>query len=378
VRNGNHPRVTFVVNGDPTSAMAERADSFACRLGRRFDCRIVFRTGGRLGAAGRMFREIAAARPDLCYVLDLAFAGVVAAGAYQCISGTPFVLDTGDAVVELGRALGRGPAALAATRALETYALRAAAAVVVRGSYHRDLLARRSVRAEFIPDGVEVDRFAPPGPPGPKPPGCPLVIGLIGNVVWVPARQTCYGWELVEVIRLLHQRLAIRGVLIGDGSGVEVLKRRCVEYGIETLVEFVGCVPYAELPRRLRGFDICLSTQTNDVIGNVRTTGKLPIYLAAGRFVLASNVGEAARVLPAEMLVEFTGASDTDYPRKLAERVTEFAELWAAPKWFETSVSLARQLFDYDRLAEHVRSVLDRCLARRRRPAAAERLGSRG
>jgi hypothetical protein len=50
--------------------------------------------------------------------------------------------------------------------------------------------------------------------------------------------------------------------------------------------------------------DICLSTQTNDVVGWVRTTGKLPLYLAAGRYVLASRVGEAARVLPEEMLVD--------------------------------------------------------------------------
>ena len=71
---------------------------------------------------------------------------------------------------------------------------------------------------------------------------------------------------------------------------------------------FAGRVPYDVLPGRLRVFDICLSTQTNDVIGNVRTTGKSPLYLAAGRFVLASRVGEAARVLPSVMLVEFHGS----------------------------------------------------------------------
>ena len=38
----------------------------------------------------------------------------------------------------------------------------------------------------------------------------------------------------------------------------------------------------------------------------------MPLYLAAGRFVLASRVGEAARVLPPEMLVEFRHASWLD------------------------------------------------------------------
>jgi glycosyltransferase involved in cell wall biosynthesis len=82
------------------------------------------------------------------------------------------------------------------------------------------------------------------------------------------------------------------------------LKARCQELGIEGLVEFAGRVPYAELPGWLHRMDICLSMQTNDVVGWVRTTGKLPLYLAAGRFVLASRVGEAARVLPEEMLVD--------------------------------------------------------------------------
>src|SRR5262249_20492844 len=161
--------------------------------------------------------------------------------------------------------------AMFATRSLESYALRTASAVVVRGSAHCELLARRGVRAEFIPDGVDVDRFAPNEPSTPKPPG-PLVIGLVGNVVWVPSRRNCYGWELIALIRLLHDRLPVRGVLIGDGTGLGVLKQRCAEYGIEQLVEFAGRIPFRDLPARLQGIDICLSTQTNDEIGRVRTT----------------------------------------------------------------------------------------------------------
>src|SRR5262249_43404695 len=156
--------------------------------------------------------------------------------------------------------------------------------------------------------GVVVDQFAvtPRGETS-SPAGSladTLVIGLVGSSVWVPARQTCYGWELVELVRLLRGKLSrpVRGVLIGDGSGVDVVRRRCKQYGLEDVIEFAGRVPYAELPARLQAFDICLSTQTNDVIGHVRTTGKLPLYLAAGRFVLASRVGEAARILPEEML----------------------------------------------------------------------------
>ena len=199
----NHrKRITFVINGGPSSAMAERAAAFSRRLAERFTCSSVFRSDGKLHAIGRMARAIATTNPDICYVLDLAISGVAAAALNRIAGNIPFVLDTGDAVVELGKALGRGWLGTTATKVMETYALRNAAAVVVRGSYHRDLLGQRSIRATFIPDGVAVDRFAPSmrvvrSDDSER----PLVIGLVGSSVWIPVRQTCYGSELLEVVR---------------------------------------------------------------------------------------------------------------------------------------------------------------------------------
>lgn len=380
------PRVAFVVNGGPGSAMAERAGAFASRLGNRFDPHIVYRVGGRAAAAARMLRAIAAVRPDVCYVLDLAAAGVLAAGVFRQATGTPFVLDTGDAVVALGRALGRGPVGMWATRALEAYALRTAAGVVVRGTYHRELLAQWGVPAIVIPDGVEVDRFVPsevgrvrtpvseeesiltlgPGRGQDRDQHRPLTIGLVGSSVWVPARQTCYGWELVELVRLLRGRLPrpVRGVFVGNGSGLAVLRRRAAECGVADAIEFAGRLPYTDLPARLGGFDICLSTQTNDIIGNVRTTGKLPLYLAAGRFVLASAVGEAARLLPPAMLVPFAGVTDAGYPAKLADRVQSLVRTGVDFAHRPECVRIAREHFEYDRLAPRVADAISAVIGR--------------
>jgi glycosyltransferase involved in cell wall biosynthesis len=360
------PRVAFLVNGGPGSAMALRAEALANRLA-AFDCGILYRTADKLTAVVRMSRGLTAARPDICYVLDCGACGVAAAGLHQLRAGTPFVLDTGDAVVDLGRAMGRSRAGIAATRALESIAFRSAAAIVVRGSFHKDLLATGGVRATFIPDGVAVDRFAPNRKVSRT--QRPLTIGLVGSSVWAPAHQTCYGWELVELVKLLRDQFAIRGVLIGDGSGIEILRRRCLEYGIADIVEFAGRLPFTELPTRLREFDICLSTQTDDVIGNVRTTGKLPLYLAAGRFVLASCVGEAARVLPPDMLVQYHGSHDPGYPARLATRINA---LLAAKTDFThrpECVAIAREHFEYNRLAPRVESIIDGILTRSSRRA---------
>jgi hypothetical protein len=84
---------------------------------------------------------------------------------------------------------------------------------------------------------------------------------------------------------------------------------------------FTGRIPYDDVPLYLRMMDIALSTQTNNLPGQVRTTGKLPEYMAAERFILASRVGEAALLLPEVMLVDYEGELDSAYPSRLAQRI---------------------------------------------------------
>ncbi len=356
----SRPRIAFLVNGGRESAMAERAESLARRMQQAFDIALIYRSGGKLTATLDMTRRAIRFAPDLCYSFDIAISGVTVAGLIYEATGTPFIVDTGDAIVPLGRALGRGRAGMLATEALESYSLKSAALVVVRGSYHQKLLAEQGIPSIHIPDGVQVEKFAPAVIPPQRDPARPLRIGLVGNSVWVPSRQMCYGSELVEMLRLLQGRTQrpVQGIMIGDGSGIAVLRERCRQYGLHERVEFAGRVPYDQLPARLQSFDICLSTQTNDVIGNVRTTGKLPIYLAAGRFVLASRAGEAARVLPPQMLVDFAGETDPGYPQKLADRVVELLDRGTDFSYRPECVALARRWFEYDVLADRLQAVL--------------------
>ena len=57
------PRVAFVVNGGPGSAMGERAAAFATRLRTHFDIRLVFREGSKTWATLRMVRQLFAFGP---------------------------------------------------------------------------------------------------------------------------------------------------------------------------------------------------------------------------------------------------------------------------------------------------------------------------
>jgi glycosyltransferase involved in cell wall biosynthesis len=341
--------------------MGYRARAFADRLRGAHEVRVLYRSRRKVLSMFRMAAQLLRWRPEVCYVLDIAYSGVGGAVLYKGLTGNRLVIDTGDAVTDLARSLGRGTVGVALTRGLEALALSAADAVVVRGSYHKEWLASQGVPAEVIPDGVECDQVVPRDDPELRRryglDGV-LTVGLVGSSVWSERLGTCYGWDLIEVIRLLKDK-PIKGVLIGDGSGVAVLQERCRADGIDDRVVFLGRLRYEELPRHLALIDVCLSTQTNDRVGQVRTTGKLPLYLAAGRYVLASRVGEAARVLDEEMLVDYEGQVDAGYPERLARRLLPIISDRARLDHRTSLVRLARDNFDYDRLASRVEAIIE-------------------
>jgi glycosyltransferase involved in cell wall biosynthesis len=275
------------------------------------------------------------------------------------------VVDTGDAIYELSRSSGeRGPLGLWLTKLLERFALSVSSRIVVRSHGHQELLAMRGIMCDVIPDGVDISQFCPRPQPGLRREHNlegSTVIGIMGSLMWNRRLQMCYGWELLEVIDKLRDR-PVKGVIIGDGSGLPELKRQCAVRRLEERIVFMGRIPYDDLPPYLNLMDICLSTQTNDIVGQVRTTGKLPLYLACGRFVLASAVGEAARVLPPDMLVPYNGTKDCDYPDRLAGRVQSLLEAPDRLQQREASVGIAQAHFDYDVLAARLRQTIQRLL----------------
>ena len=355
-------KVAFLVNGDPRGPIAERARAFESHLRDRFEILIAYRTGTRLHSIRAFIAFLRRERPPIVYVLDMSYAGVVAGMVAKAMLGAKLVIDTGDAVYALARSAGlRGPVGLAMTWLLERTALRVADHVVVRGTYHRSLLASQGVEATVIQDGIDTDAFAN-GDPGDLRKRLGLTgmlgVGFLGSLVWSDRLQIGYGWDLVEAMRLLRGE-PVKGILIGAGTARPILEARAREYALGDQMLFLDPVPYEDVPRHLAAVDVWLSTQTNDVPGNVRTTGKLPLYLAAGRYILASDVGEASLVLPQDMRVEYRGVVDREYPARLAERIRQ---LLAHPERLAegaANVEIARRMFDYGVLSERVGAVID-------------------
>jgi glycosyltransferase involved in cell wall biosynthesis len=354
--------VAFIVNGNRDSAMGHRARAFASRLRDRFVIDIAYRANNKAASILRFFTFLRRLKPSVTHVFDMSYSGVCAAWLYKLYARNRLIIDTGDAIYELARSTGsRGPVGLLLTRCLEEFSLRVADKIVVRGRVHQKLLRDRGYDVTLVPDGVDTRKFVPLQADDLRKQhklNGELTVGLVGSSIWSEKLRMCYGWELIEMLRLLKDE-PLKGIIIGDGSGIAKLKARCREYGIADKVLFLGRVPYEELPRYLNLIDVCLSTQTNDLVGQVRTTGKLPLYLAAGRYVLASEVGEAARVLDKEMLLPYEGVKDEQYPRRLAAKIKTILSNREILSRAAGNVTLAKDHFDYAVLARRVGDLID-------------------
>lgn len=361
-RTSSGPDIAFVVGGAHDSPMGFRARAMAARLSHSFNISIAYRSTSKILSIPKIFTFLVRARADLVYVYDISYTGVLAAAFYKLIFRSRLIIETGDAIVELVRFTGsRGRLGIWLTQLLEKTAFSTADRVVVRGSFHKEYLSRNGIEADVIQDGVDTERFTPEDADDLRTQlglDKVMTVGLVGSSVWSEKLQMCYGWDLVETIRLLKDK-RLKGIMIGGGSGISHLKALCKEYEIEDKILFLDHVPYDELRRYLNLMDVCLSTQTNNLVGQVRTTGKLPLYLATGRYILASDVGEATLVLKKEMRVAYDGDKDHEYPQKLKRRIETIMEHPEMLSVAANNVALAKKHFDYAILAERMKYLIE-------------------
>ncbi|MFN0068460.1 MAG: glycosyltransferase [Limisphaerales bacterium] len=356
------PRLAILVHGKPGGIEAVRACGLAAgwpedRL------LLLYREKDRRETAADWSRRLDEFRPEAVYVLNTAMPGAALAPRWCRRHGVPYLLDTGDVIFEMARRSGVTPLwKQPFLWHFERLAQRRARTIVVRGTKHREHLLSRGYRSvEVIRDGYvpapqvsEADVAALKRRLGLE--GF-FVAGVMGSLVWSPRLKICYGWDLIEAMAQLRD-LPVRALIIGDGNGMDWLKARADGFGVRDRVVFAGRIPYPEVPVHLRVMDVALSTQTNNLPGQVRTTGKLPEYMATGRYVLASRVGDAEVLLPPPMLVDYAGEVDAAYPGRLAAHIRHLATHPEELALRETLLAVAERECSYPVLARRFREVV--------------------
>jgi glycosyltransferase involved in cell wall biosynthesis len=352
-------KLIFFVNGTESSAASTRANMFACRLQTDWNIRFNYRSASKWKSILLFIQFALEFRPDIIYIVDTAYTGVLAGWIAKKLIGCKLITDTGDVAYELGKSTGNySKAQLLLINWVEQLALNNSDCLIVRGSYHKTLLENQGVRQViFIPDGVDTSSAPSVDAESLRTElelENNLVVGIIGTMIWSTRHRMCYGWDVIEALALLKD-LPIKVLLVGDGDGRQVLDARANELGVSGQVIFTGQLPYQEMLRYLTIMDVCVSTQSNDLVGMVRTTGKLPLYLAYGKYVIATDVGEAQRVLPnIGCLLPYEGVRDDCYPVRLAEHLRLLLAEPERLKVAEACVKVAEENFDYGLLAKRV------------------------
>lgn len=349
----------FLVNGSESSAAGVRAKMFADRLSSAWDIHFIYRPTPKWKGILSFIQSALRFRPDIIYVMDTAYTGVLAGCIAKKLTGCKLITDTGDVAYELAKSSGTySKQQLALINWTEQIAIENSDCLVVRGSYHKSWLEKQGIdNVVFVPDGVDINAVKPVDATAIKTKlglDNHLVVGMVGTMFWSKKHQMCYGWDIVEALASLKD-VPVKALLVGDGDGRTILENRAQQLGIANRIVFTGRIPYDNLDRYLSAMDVCVSTQSNDLVGMVRTTGKLPLYLAYGKYVVATDVGEAKKVLPdVGCLLPYTGVRDDSHPSRLATQVRKLLDQPKLLQIAEEARQIARDNFDYQMLVRRV------------------------
>jgi len=203
------------------------------------------------------------------------------------------VFDLHDSAPELFAAkFGASRPALAALRAAQRAALRAASHVIVTNQSQAELVRSRGGksgdRLSIVRNGPRGAEFGEPPPPRPGELAAP-------RLVYVGALDVQDG--VLELCELLCDP-ALRAAtltIVGDGPLREQLDRRCRLAGVSARVTFTGQVPHAQVPRLIWQADIGVDPAPASELNHGSTMIKVLEYMGAGRPLVAYDLRETRR-----------------------------------------------------------------------------------
>ena len=218
----------------------------------------------------------------------------------------PFVLEYNGSEIWVGKNWGRRIKNEKLSNAIEELNLRAADLIVVVSESSKDEIEKRGVEHDKIlvnPNGVDSEKYSPDVDGSWVRDNLDLngktIVGFIG---------TFGRWHGVEVLveafgALLQKRPEYRGevmlLLIGDGLTMPIVKEQTRKKNIIDNVIFAGVVPQDLGPAYLAACDILVSPHVPNPDGTpfFGSPTKIFEYMAMGKGIVASNIGQIGEVL---------------------------------------------------------------------------------
>ena len=201
------------------------------------------------------------------------------------------------------------------SREAETRCMTGADLVVTLGEVMRAEIVARGVAADkviVVPNAVSADFLEP------LPDGAPLrdslgirpgelVVGVVSNLVAYEGIGT-----LLEAAAELRRRgLAVRPLIVGDGTERTALERLAGQLGLTGTAIFTGRVPMTEVRRYHAILDLFAVPRTSDRVCQLVTPLKPVEAMASGLCVVASDVGALREIIRPEVTGALASSGDS-------------------------------------------------------------------
>lgn len=149
--------------------------------------------------------------------------------------------------------------------------------------------------------------------------------------------------------------------IVGGGKGLKNLRHHCQAISVADRVLVLGYVPHHEVPRYMAAATVCVASFEENPATLCKSPLKIVEYLAAGKAIVASAVGEVSRMLDSCGTLVRPGD-----PEALAIGICGFLEdVEFREKYERLARKRAEEVFNWDKTAETLEQAYERALALR-------------
>jgi glycogen synthase len=317
----------------------------------------------------RLDEVIEETRPDILHAHSPVLNGVPALSAGRR-HGLPVVYEMRslweDAAVDWGRAR-YGDLRYRASRALETYVLRRADAIVTICQGLRGEILQRGIPADrvtVVPNAVDVEQFRTDRKVDV---GLRRSLGLEGRVVlgFIGSFFAFEGLDLLlEALgRLVRCQRDVRLLLVGGGPEEDRLKTQAATLGLNEAVVFTGRVPHEDVGRYYDLVTVFIYPRRRMRLTDLVTPLKPLEAMAQGSIVVASDVGGHRELLVDGDRGYLFEADDSESLAAKLEQIIERQQAWPAMR--ASGRRFVETERTWDRVVAYYAPVYERLLAGR-------------
>jgi len=165
----------------------------------------------------------------------------------------------------------------------------------------KELALGLGVKDEFIfdaPVGADTDKFFP------RPISREIreKYGILKDEHIILYVGQLHGAQYVDLLIkaaniILQARTDVKFMIVGEGFLGQNLRRMVEDFGLKNKIIFTGAVSHDEIPLYIGAASVCVAPFKDTNVSRCKSPLKIVEYMASGKAIVASNVGEVCRML---------------------------------------------------------------------------------